>query len=140
MFSERLKELRKEKGISQYDLANDLGIVQSNIGNWESGRREPNYETVIRLARYFDVTVDYLIGASDERKHISQWEHNGRKYTSYSTDNKNDPAPDVRRAVEDMQENDLGVKFTLDDIQRVKGIPDWIKNIVREEIDKGGKD
>ncbi len=65
MFALKLKELREKKGYSQQLLANKLGISQSTVGMWESGKREPNFETTKQLADYFEVSVDYLLGRDD---------------------------------------------------------------------------
>ncbi len=58
----RLKELREKKGISQYKLASDLGVSQSTVGMWESGKNRPEAATLAALADYFEVSVDYLLG------------------------------------------------------------------------------
>ena len=65
MFQIRLKKLREEKNMSQYVFAKDFGIAQSTVGGWESGKREPNFETVQKLADYFNVSVDYLLGRDE---------------------------------------------------------------------------
>lgn len=65
MFRIRLKKLRENKNLSQYDLAHDLSISQSAIGNWESGKREPNFSMMQKIANYFNVSVDYLLGRED---------------------------------------------------------------------------
>ena len=57
-----LKKLRKSNGLTQHQLANELGISQQAYARYESGDREPNIATLIELANYFDVSVDYLIG------------------------------------------------------------------------------
>ena len=61
MFRLKLKELRENKGMSQYTFADAFGVSQSTVGNWESGVRRPNVETMKRIAAFFDVTVAYLI-------------------------------------------------------------------------------
>lgn len=67
MFEKRLRALREEQGFqSQQALADALGVAQSTVANWECGRREPNYETTLKLADFFQVTVDYLMGRSDD--------------------------------------------------------------------------
>ncbi|WEA52270.1 helix-turn-helix transcriptional regulator [Weissella paramesenteroides] len=58
----RLKELREAKGLSQRQLANELGMVRQAYSNYERGEREPRIDVLIKLADYFDVSVDYLIG------------------------------------------------------------------------------
>ena len=65
MFQIRLKKLREEKNMSQYVFAKDFGIAQSTVGGWESGKREPNFETMQKLADYFNVSVDYLLGRDE---------------------------------------------------------------------------
>lgn len=60
----RIRELRKKNGWSQAELAARLGISQSAIGMYEQGRREPDTRNLLRIARIFNVSVDYLIGAS----------------------------------------------------------------------------
>ncbi|HOV69028.1 MAG TPA: XRE family transcriptional regulator [Clostridia bacterium] len=59
---ERLRELRKNMGISMKKLGEIIGVAESTISLYETGKREPDNETLIRLANYFDVTVDYLLG------------------------------------------------------------------------------
>lgn len=66
-FVERLKLLRTEKGITQEQLAKDTGLSQSAITYWETGKRVPNAQVVIILARYFGVTTDYLLGESNDK-------------------------------------------------------------------------
>lgn len=67
MFSVRLKSLRENAGFkSQQSFADAFGVAQSTVGNWEAGKREPNYATTICLADFFKVTVDYLIGHSTD--------------------------------------------------------------------------
>lgn len=74
MFSLQLKELREKAGYSQYSFANKFGVAQSTVGGWESGKREPNFETTIRLAEFFGVSIDYLLTGRDYREngiHVS---------------------------------------------------------------------
>ena len=60
VFSERLKELRQEKGIGQVELSERLNMSKGIISLWENGLREPTMSSLIALAQYFDVTIDYL--------------------------------------------------------------------------------
>lgn len=66
MFSLRLKELRESKKISQQELAAKIGVSQSTIGMWESRKREPSFSTIEKIADFFGVSVDYLLGRSSE--------------------------------------------------------------------------
>lgn len=67
-FGSRLKELRKEKRLSQEELGAIIGVAQSTMGSYERETREPSIDGILELAHYFDVSVDYLLGNSDERK------------------------------------------------------------------------
>lgn len=68
MISKRLKLLRESKELSQKDLASFLGVSPSTIGMYESDKRTPDSDMLNRIANYFDVTVDYLLGRSDIKK------------------------------------------------------------------------
>ena len=61
----RLKELRKAKGISQLKLATDLNTNQNTISRYETGEREPGILELIKIADYFHVSIDYLVGRTD---------------------------------------------------------------------------
>lgn len=62
MFRIRLKDLREKMGLSQYAFADKFGVAQSTVGSWEAGKREPNFTTMQRLADFFGVSVDFLLG------------------------------------------------------------------------------
>lgn len=66
--SERLKELRKESGLRQEHVAVALNISMSSYCLYEQGKREPTASVLWRMADYYDVTVDYLLGRSEIRK------------------------------------------------------------------------
>ena len=62
LFTERLKELRCEKGLSQAELAKALNVSQRSISSWETGFRQPDFETLALISQFFEVTADYLLG------------------------------------------------------------------------------
>ena len=64
----RLKYLRKKRRISQVKLAMDLSMNQNSISRYESGAREADYATLIKLADYFNVSIDYLLERTENRK------------------------------------------------------------------------
>lgn len=64
----RLKEIRKAKRISQVKLGMDLSMSQNTISRYETGKREPSIEELKRIADYFGVSVDYLLGLTDNPK------------------------------------------------------------------------
>lgn len=65
LFSKRMKELRTEKGLLQTDLAQILSTTQRRVSYLESGKIEPDLETLWKLSDYFDVSIDFLIGKKD---------------------------------------------------------------------------
>lgn len=64
----RLKELRKSRNLSQIRLSIDLNINQNTISRYENGIRQADYKTLILFADYFDVSLDYLLGRTDNPK------------------------------------------------------------------------
>ena len=64
MFVERLKSLRAEKGISQSALSDYMGVTQQAIAKWETDKATPDPDSLKRLANFFCVSVDYLVGKS----------------------------------------------------------------------------
>lgn len=62
LFGKRLRYLREKKNMSQKDLAKELDIPNQNISNYEREFRHPDFETLKRLADYFNVSIDYLLG------------------------------------------------------------------------------
>lgn len=118
MFQIRLKELREKAGYSQQSFANAIGVKQSTVGNWEAGAREPKLEVMQKLADFFGVSVDYLIGR--------------------------DNTPKPRKEVEQKKEiSDEDIKFALfggdvtdEAYEDVKRFAQFIK----EKYEKGGKD
>lgn len=61
----RLKEIRKKRGVTQLKLAMDLGLNQNSISRYENGEHEADYQTLIAIADYFNVSIDYLFGRTD---------------------------------------------------------------------------
>lgn len=66
-FSERLKELRKQARLTQVELAGKLGIVQSSYADWERGKKKPTQDNLVKIAQVLNVSVDYLVGNSEEK-------------------------------------------------------------------------
>ena len=64
----RLKELRRAHKISQLKLAIDLNMNQNSISRYEKLEREADYETLIKFADYFNVSLDYLLGRTDSKE------------------------------------------------------------------------
>lgn len=66
MFAERLKELRKEKGMTQIELAEALDVSKGTVAMWETGRRRPSFDMLDRLSDVFDRRIDYILGTTDD--------------------------------------------------------------------------
>jgi transcriptional regulator with XRE-family HTH domain len=64
---ERLRELRLRRNISQEEVARHIGITRSAYSHYEINNRQPVYETLIKLAAYFDVSLDYMIGGTTSK-------------------------------------------------------------------------
>lgn len=69
-FQERLKQLREEQDLSKRELAVKLGIPPSTYYDYENGKTQPDLSKIIKIAEFFDVNSDYLLGLSDSRKRI----------------------------------------------------------------------
>ena len=65
-FSQTLAFLRKEKGLTHEELAKQIGYSRAIIGFWENEKKQPTLDALIALANYFDVTLDFLTGRTDE--------------------------------------------------------------------------
>ena len=62
----RLKELRNKRGISQLRLATELNTTQNTISRYETGEREPGIAELIKIAEFFNVSIDYLVERTDD--------------------------------------------------------------------------
>lgn len=97
MLQARLKELRTSKKMSQQDLANKLKVAQQTIAGWETGRTEPSAELLGKLADMFGVTVDYLLGRTNDK-------HEEVLAAAHLDKDLKDMSPEQRKAVYDFIE------------------------------------
>ena len=117
----RLKELRAQAGVSQQIVADALGITQQAYANYESGKREPDNDTLLKLAEFFDVTTDNLL---------------------------NRPSPETKKAPDESGASDADIMFALwggdaveitdEMFQDVKNYAQYIKEKKRKKLDKDG--
>lgn len=70
IFSERLSRVRKQRGITQKEMAMELNISVNAYQNYEYGKREPNQKILFRICQKLNISADYLIGLSDELREI----------------------------------------------------------------------
>lgn len=66
IFASRIREIRTNQGLSQLQLASELGMIKQRVNNWESGVSLPSVDVLVALATYFNVSTDYLLGLSEE--------------------------------------------------------------------------
>ena len=66
IFADRIKYLRTEKELGQEELAKTLGVSASVISRWENGLREPSMSSLIALSKFFHVSIDYIVGLTDD--------------------------------------------------------------------------
>lgn len=98
MFSNTLKKLRTDKGLTQSELAQHLSVTQQAVGRWEKSQTSPDYETLKKIASFFNVTTDYLLG---------------KENTGYYHD------PDVAELAEELRTNP-GMKVLFDASKHAK--------------------
>lgn len=83
-FALNIKKLREERNLSQKDIADHLGVTRQAVNSYECGRREPDYQTLIKLADFFRVTVDFLLGRSSCKgiNNLEEYENSNKAYIS----------------------------------------------------------
>ena len=84
-FGDRLHFLIKSNDITQKDLANKLNVKRGSVSNWVTNRRFPDAETLIKIADYFHVTVDFLLRGNYDYNEVNSLH---KKYLDLSEDNK----------------------------------------------------
>ena len=91
IFAQRLKELRKDKRLTQKELGKSLFIDDTSISKYENEKAMPENELLQRIADYFEVSIDYLLGRSDEKKSIlkNKNEENYNTFIEIECDNEN---------------------------------------------------
>lgn len=74
MFGKRLKELRESKNLYQKELASELDVTMQTISGWEINRTTPDYDMLVKIANFFNVSVDFLLGNEKKAKKIEDKE------------------------------------------------------------------
>lgn len=69
MVKNRIGELRREQGLNQKELGDKLGVGQTTVSAWETGKNEPDYKSIRAMAELFEVSADYLLGFNDDHVH-----------------------------------------------------------------------
>lgn len=105
---ERLKTLRKKKHWTQDELAHMLEVAPSSVGSYERGTRQPTIENLIRMSKYFNVSLDYLLCQSDDERNI--------------TELKKEDSKDIKDFLRDQSVMFSGLELTTEDKQRIMDI------------------
>ena len=71
-FGTRMKELRTSRNLKQDEMANILGIAPSTVGAYERNTREPTFELVVKMADYFNVSLDYMFCRTDDKRTLDE--------------------------------------------------------------------
>ncbi len=114
------RELRKEKNLTQFELAKCLEIDQTTVSKWELGKALPDTQTLIKLAEYFDVSTDYLLSRTKYYypDKIKKDDFGARTVTAPS------PMGDTRYSSEECEI-----------IEKYRALPDKLKKMVREQLE-----
>ena len=87
-FKDVIKELRKEKSIKQSELADIFQVDRSAVGKWETGKNKPGADLLEKLADYFNVSIDYLMGRQENRGSFDAYKRNERDIKLLNTFSK----------------------------------------------------
>lgn len=79
MFGERLKQLRESQGLSQSELADYLNVSRQSIGGYENDNVDPGINTLVKIADRFNVSLDYLLGRTDEKENVNLLHNSNKK-------------------------------------------------------------
>jgi len=107
-FGNRLKLLRQEKGMTQAQVAASFNLAESTVSLYELGRRTPDYEMLLKFAKFFNVSVDYLLGNAEERRPSVIFREDGEQY---DPENKDARAPAKLPIVTAVKAGPRGVVF-----------------------------
>ncbi|UNE49914.1 helix-turn-helix transcriptional regulator [Bacillus amyloliquefaciens] len=123
MFKDRLTQLRKEKKLTQGEMAEKVGVHRGTYANYERGHRQPDYETLVKIADFFEVSTDFLLRGED---HYRDKARELRKHN------------DVRFAAVDGREFSDSEKEEIlaDALRRIDGI----EKIIEERFKKKNED
>lgn len=102
MLGQKIRDLRKQKRLSQTELGKYIGVSQTTVTAWENGRAEPSSGYLSKLADYFNVTTDYLLGRSEKHKEDNSGLSENQKLVAYSIDP--DISDEERKAIIEMVE------------------------------------
>ncbi|MEC0228045.1 MULTISPECIES: helix-turn-helix domain-containing protein [Paenibacillus] len=80
-YGDRIAQLREKRGLTQEELSTKIGISRAALSHYETNRREPDYETINKIATFFHVTIDYLLGRTDQPEMVL--DHDVREFVEH---------------------------------------------------------
>lgn len=116
MLGDKIKLLREQKRLTQKELADQIGVGQSTIGMIESGKNKGSNETIVKIAKYFGVSVDYLLDTEDSLNKINQLAKTALNDDSINNNNskKDDNLIDKYENFPDFEDAEEAIKFVLE--------------------------
>ena len=118
---EIINELLKQRGISAAKMMNELGFSSGLYSQWKSGKQRPSWEKLIKIADYFGVSMDYLIGKNTE---ISKNEENGQK--NNATDNSDIPSESLALNISDSELTDILNRLSDKSLSELESYLDYL--------------
>lgn len=101
----RIRSLRNSRNLSQKLLAEKLKIPNQNLSNYERGFRQPDYETLQKIADFFEVSTDYLLGRTDKKEMVFN------ELPNLSAKEERDIAKDLEKTLEDLENSEDALMF-----------------------------
>ena len=119
---QRLRELRLEKGLTQQELGEKISLTQTTIGKYERGELEPSIDILERLASFFQCSIDFLIGFSDDFGNISV----------YRTENSSALSGDEQKIIDAIREN--APNNPVEWVSLYAGLPAYMQESIFAEL------
>jgi transcriptional regulator with XRE-family HTH domain len=133
VFGKRLSQLRKSHNLSQYDLADKLRFSRGQIANYEQGQRQPDYETLEKIADFFEISVDYLLGRTEDPSPTRQPQV---KESSNTYDKEDDLDEKVREMMDDPETGIFFKDYLSAPEEKKKEMRKFMKFLLLEEKDR----
>jgi transcriptional regulator with XRE-family HTH domain len=110
-FGDKLRELREKKGVTQQDLADFLGVGRPTIAGYETKNKQPDYDKLVKIADYFNVPIDYLLGRIDRPNILIIQEDSSGKKQMYVIENETPKIAETSPSEDDIFEIELAANM-----------------------------
>lgn len=122
----RIRELRKQANLTMKQLGEILGLAESTISQYETGKREPDHKTLLKISEYFHVSVDYLLGHVSEPWFYLDNDRILREINSYGNEPAQDPVKQLLLTAFD-QLNEKGQSVAVERVEELGKVPEYQK-------------